>query len=78
MDIVSNSNFLVTVLTRLFQSAKAPSVDETLRSRAEAFRANLTRKFDWDFEQDLEEEQPVVVDLGDVEGGGGGGGGGDI
>ncbi len=66
VDIVSNNNFLVTVLSRLFQTLKSAGLDSKLRSRAGAFQASLSRKFGWDFDQDLEDEAPVVVDLGEA------------
>ncbi len=66
VDIVSHDNFLVTVLSRLFQTVAAnPGLDTRLRSRAEAFRANLSKKFNWDFDLELEDEAPVIVDLGE-------------
>ena len=42
-----------------------------LKDRAVKFEANLAKKFNWDFDQELDDDAPVVVDLGD-EGGGGG------
>lgn len=46
-----------------FQFASGPSVDGTLRKRAEKFKAHLTKKFHWDFEADLDDCAPVVVEL---------------
>lgn len=46
-----------------FQFAGSPGVNATLRKRAEKFKVHLTKKFRWDFEADLEEFAPVVVDL---------------
>lgn len=46
-----------------FQFAIGPGVDSTLRKRAEKFKAHLTKKFRWDFEVDLDDCAPVVVEL---------------
>jgi AAR2 protein. len=37
-----------------------------LKSHAEKFKANLSKKFHWEFddEHEFEEDAPVVVDLG--------------
>lgn len=48
-----------------FQFAGGSGVDVTLRKRAEKFKAHLTKKFRWDFEADLDECEPVVVELPD-------------
>ncbi|XP_037336682.2 protein AAR2 homolog [Pungitius pungitius] len=63
VDIVSQSNFLTSTLQDFFQSAGSSGVDGTLRKRAEKFKAHLTKKFRWDFEADLDECDPVVVEL---------------
>lgn len=46
-----------------FQFASSPGVDSTLRKRAEKFKVHLTKKFRWDFDADLDECAPVVVEL---------------
>ncbi|XP_065142680.1 protein AAR2 homolog [Paramisgurnus dabryanus] len=63
VDIVSQSNFLTSTLQDFFQFAISPGVDCTLRKRAEKFKVYLTKKFCWDFDADLDECAPVVVDL---------------
>ncbi|KAK5894808.1 hypothetical protein CesoFtcFv8_011461 [Champsocephalus esox] len=63
VDIVSQSNFLTSTLQDLFQFASGPGVDGTLRKRAEKFKAHLTKKFRWDFDADLDDFAPVVVEL---------------
>ncbi|XP_068453865.1 protein AAR2 homolog isoform X2 [Clinocottus analis] len=63
VDIVSQSNFLTSTLQDFFQSAGGPGVDATLRRRAEKFKAHLTKKFRWDFDADLDDCEPVVVEL---------------
>lgn len=63
VDIVSQNNFLTTTLQDLFQFAGGPGVDSTLRRRAEKFKTHLTKKFRWDFDADLDECEPVVVEL---------------
>lgn len=63
VDIVSQNNFLTSTLQDFFQFAIGPGVDATLRKRAEKFKAHLTKKFRWDFDSDLDDCEPVVVEL---------------
>ncbi|XP_026187191.1 protein AAR2 homolog [Mastacembelus armatus] len=63
VDIVSQNNFLTSTLQDFFQFACGPGVDGTLRKRAEKFKAHLTKKFRWDFDVDLDDCAPVVVEL---------------
>ncbi|XP_028849502.1 protein AAR2 homolog isoform X2 [Denticeps clupeoides] len=63
VDIVSQNNFLTSTLQDFFQFASGPGVDSTLRKKADKFKAHLTKKFRWDFEADLEDCAPVVVEL---------------
>ncbi|KAM6925448.1 protein AAR2 homolog [Xenentodon cancila] len=63
VDIVSQSNFLTTTLQDFFQFATGPGMDAALRKRAEKFKAHVTKKFSWDFDVDLEDCTPVVVEL---------------
>lgn len=51
------------LLQDFFQFASGPGVDGLLRKRAEKFKAHLTKKFHWDFEADLDDCAPVVVEL---------------
>lgn len=46
-----------------FQFTSGPGIDGTLRKRAEKFKAHLTKKFRWDFDADLDDCAPVVVEL---------------
>lgn len=63
VDIVSQNNFLTSTLQDFFQFASGPGIDSTLRKRAEKFKAHLTKKFRWDFDADLDDCAPVVVEL---------------
>lgn len=63
VDIVSQNNFLTSTLQDFFQFASGPGVDSTLRKRAEKFKTHLTKKFRWDFDADLDDCAPVVVEL---------------
>ncbi|XP_015234733.1 PREDICTED: protein AAR2 homolog [Cyprinodon variegatus] len=63
VDIVSQSNFLTSTLQDFFQFATGPGVDSTLGKKAEKFKAHLTKKFCWDFDADLDDCAPVVVEL---------------
>lgn len=54
---------LDSFLQDFFQFASGPGVDGILRKRSEKFKAHLTKKFGWDFEADLDDCAPVVVEL---------------
>ena len=54
---------LLRVSQDFFQFAIGPGVDSALRKRAEKFKVHLTKKFCWDFDADLEDCSPVVVEL---------------
>ena len=58
-----NPPFTFIVFQDFFQFAIGPGVDSTLRKRAEKFKVHLTKKFRWDFDADLDDCAPVVVDL---------------
>lgn len=63
VDIVSHDNFLTSTLQVLFSCTCSSAVDETLRKKAEKFKAHLTKKFKWDFEAEPDDCAPVVVEL---------------
>jgi A1 cistron-splicing factor AAR2 len=53
-------------LTRFFAGIRnnSETIDSNLRQKADRFKAHLTQKFNWDFdEEELEEDMPVVVEL---------------
>jgi A1 cistron-splicing factor AAR2 len=65
VDIVSSNNFLVTILTQFFATIRhnSETIDPNLRLKADRFKAHLTQKFNWDFDEDeLDEDLPVVVE----------------
>lgn len=47
----------------LFSCTCSSAVGETLRKKAEKFKAHLTKKFKWDFEAEPDDCAPVVVEL---------------
>ncbi|KAM4692332.1 protein AAR2 homolog isoform 1-T2 [Rhinophrynus dorsalis] len=63
IDIVSQDNFLTSTLQVLFSFLCSPSADKTLRKKAIRFRAHLTKKFQWDFEEEPLDCAPLVVQL---------------
>nr|XP_015823561.2 protein AAR2 homolog [Nothobranchius furzeri] len=63
VDIVSQNNFLTSTLQDFFQFATGPGVDGILQKKAEKFKTHLTKKFRWDFDADLDDCAPVVVEL---------------
>ena len=69
VDIVSSNNFLVALLTSLFTLIRDNSdVDSKLKTRIEKFKKSLTLKFQWDFSEidemeEPDEDKPVIVAL---------------
>lgn len=63
IDIVSQNNFLTSTLQVLFSFLCSQSTNKDLKRRAIRFRAHLTKKFQWDFEEDPLDCAPVVVQL---------------
>lgn len=77
VDIISANNFLVQILTTFFatlnRNKSESASSEVLFSKAEKFRANLSKKFNWEFGsaggedgdefEDDDEDAPVVVHL---------------
>ena len=64
VDIVSSNNFLCNCLNTLFANGKNnPDVSAQLKQKLVRFENNVTKKFGWDFSQDLDDDAPVVVDL---------------
>ena len=69
VDIVSSNNFLVALLTSLFTLIRDNSdVDSKLKTRIEQFKKSLTLKFQWDFSEidereEPDEDKPVIVAL---------------
>ena len=69
VDIVSSNNFLVTLLTTLFSLARDNiSIDPKLKARIEKFKKSLSLKFDWDFSEidngeEPDEDKPVIVQM---------------
>ena len=69
MDIVSSNNFLVSVLTSLFTLTRDNSaIDSKLKARIEKFKKSLSLKFQWDFSEiddgeEPEEDKPVIIEI---------------
>ena len=61
-DIVSSNNFLTITLNDLFANIANSDASEGLKSKAKRFSEHLTKKFNWDFTEELEDCAPVVVD----------------
>ncbi|XP_071958395.1 protein AAR2 homolog [Antedon mediterranea] len=63
VDIVSRSNFLTITLQRLFSNIEDGSNMSTgLTEKARKFKANLMKRFKWDFDVEPEDEAPVMVE----------------
>lgn len=63
VDIVSSNNFLTTTLQMFFSNLESStSADKKLVDKARRFRLHLTKRFNWDFENEPEEFAPVVVE----------------
>uniref|UniRef100_UPI00398F02E5 protein AAR2 homolog n=1 Tax=Pristiophorus japonicus TaxID=55135 RepID=UPI00398F02E5 len=63
VDIVSKDNFLTTTLQEFFSYTYNPNVDKALQKRVEKFKAHLTKKFKWDFDEEPDDCAPVMVEL---------------
>ena len=67
VDIVSSDNFLCNCLNTLFLNGKSNNdVNVQLKQKLSRFEANVTKKFGWDFSQELDEDAPVVVNFDNV------------
>ena len=63
VDIVSSNNFLCSSLNTLFTNGRNNmDVSEQLKLKLIRFETNVTKRFGWDFSQDLEDDAPVVVE----------------
>lgn len=64
VDIVSSNNFLCNCLHTLFSNGKNNSdISSQLKQRLIRFENNVTKKFGWDFTEDLDDEAPVYVEI---------------
>lgn len=64
VDIIEGNNFLVSVLRDFFYNIlTTDGLDEKLKRRALNFQENVTNKYKWNFEADLDDEAPVLVEL---------------
>ncbi|XP_072259833.1 protein AAR2 homolog [Pyxicephalus adspersus] len=63
IDIVSQNNFLTSTLQVLFSFLCSQSTNKDLKKKATRFQAHLTKKFQWDFEEETVDCSPVVVQL---------------
>lgn len=64
VDIVSKTNFLTTTMQVFFSTLEeSTTVDRQLKKLGLQFRKHLTKKFKWDFTEQPDDYQPVVVDL---------------
>jgi len=63
VDIVSSNNFLIDCLHSLFTNGKHNNeIDVQLKEKLKRFENNVTKRFGWDFSEELEDEAPVVVE----------------
>lgn len=66
VDIVSADNFLIYYLKTFFENVLENSdVEAKLRKRTLQLKGFVTKKFQWDFENDLH-DPPVVLESNDV------------
>ena len=65
VDIVSSNNFLVSSLSCLFTNIRNNvAASKKLKDKAERFESSISKRFDWDFSAVDQEDEPVIVDLG--------------
>ena len=62
VDIVSQNNFLVSVLHAFFENLESSTTTPSLKEKGRRFRAHLQKRFNWDFTEDPDEDCPVVVE----------------
>ena len=63
VDIVSSNNFLCGSLNTLFTNGRNNTdVSQQLKLKLARFESNVTKRFGWDFSQDLEDDAPIVVE----------------
>ena len=68
VDIVSSNNFLCNCLNTLFSNGKSnPDISSQLKQKLIRFENNVTKKFGWDFSEDLDDEEPVYVEIESAE-----------
>lgn len=63
VDIVSSNNFLTVTLRDLFMNLQQSTAEGALKEKGRKFKKNLTKQFNWDFDEEPDDEAPVVVDL---------------
>ena len=63
VDIVSSNNFLCNSLNTLFTNGRNNAdISEQLKLKLVRFESNVTKRFGWDFSEDLDDDAPVVVE----------------
>jgi len=66
VDIVSQNNFLTQTLRVFFDNvSNCEKADVKLKRKCEQLKQYVTEKFQWDFEDEPEDEAPVIVYLDD-------------
>ena len=67
VDIVSSNNFLCNCLNTLFTNGRNNlDVKPQLKQKLSRFESNVSKKFGWDFSEELDDEAPVVVNIDSV------------
>ena len=63
-DIVTQNNFIYNCLKKLFDNIKdIEGLEPRLVGKADRFQNFLTSKFGWIFDEEDDEDKPVIVDL---------------
>ena len=66
VDIVSQNNFLTQTLRVFFDNvSNCEKADVKLKRKCEQLKQYVTEKFQWNFEDEPEDEAPVIVYLDD-------------
>lgn len=63
VDIVSRNNFLVDNLHGFFMTIQDSAVPLKLKRKSRKFKEYLTKRFHWDFDEEPEDDSPVVVEM---------------
>ena len=67
VDIVSQNNFLTQTLRVFFDNVSScEKADMKLKKKCGQLKQYVTEKFQWDFEDEPDDEAPVIVDLSEI------------
>lgn len=63
VDIISTNNFLAALLQNLFAVVRESAAEKKLKDRTDQLQRMVTSRFNWNFDDDDEDDLPVVVEM---------------